>query len=575
MKRYCVICVAAFAGLLHGQARASDATPNALPAAATLALNALVFGPATVSPVVQFVRAEDRRKDAAASDTASVGLAQSPAADAAVPSIAQRLQELVTGKLQTHFPREQDRNAVASFYTARNFAPIWVTDNGPNERATAAIGFLKNLGAEGLDPADYPVPKFAGDLNELAEAELALSASVLRFVRHASIGRIAFSRVSGSIYFEQRAPDVADVLNKIAEAGDVAATLDSFNPQAPQYKALKAQLAALRTGNKAEMKATAEAPKPAGKKSKQSKAEAKPATASIDTVIANMERWRWNPHDLGAAYVMVNIPDYTLKVVQDNKPLWTTKIVAGKPGEQATPLLTETMKFITVNPTWNVPPSIIRNEYLPALARDPDALSRVGLKVGRNKDGSIRIFQPPGEKNALGRIRFNFPNRFLVYQHDTPNKDLFAKSERAFSHGCMRVQYPDQYAETLLRVSQPEDNYTAARVHSMYGSSERTITLKRPIPVYLTYQTAFVDDAGKLQTRRDVYGLDAQITRILRTERAQADVPVARNYNSSSKPVMARDTRKRRNEESTELWSGPDRRSYGRSGPWFGNNNIW
>ena len=168
------------------------------------------------------------------------------------------------------------------------------------------------------------------------------------------------------------------------------------------------------------------------------------------------------PHDLGATYVMVNIPDYTLKVVKDGKTVWQTKIVVGKPGEHATPLLTETMKFITVNPTWNVPPSIIRNEYLPALARDPGALSRIGLQVGRNKDGSIRIFQPPGERNALGRIRFNFPNRFLVYQHDTPDKHLFAHAERAYSHGCMRVQNPDEYAEVLLGVSQPEDNYTAA-----------------------------------------------------------------------------------------------------------------
>ena len=170
------------------------------------------------------------------------------------------------------------------------------------------------------------------------------------------------------------------------------------------------------------------------------------------------------PHDLGATYVMVNIPDYTLKVVQDGKTVWSTKIVVGKPGAHATPLLTETMKYITVNPTWNVPPSIIRNEYLPALAHDPDALARIGLQISHNPDGSIRIFQPPGERNALGRIRFNFPNRFLVYQHDTPDKNLFAHEQRAYSHGCMRVQNPDEYAEVLLGVSQPEDKYTAARI---------------------------------------------------------------------------------------------------------------
>jgi murein L,D-transpeptidase YcbB/YkuD len=252
-----------------------------------------------------------------------------------------------------------------------------------------------------------------------------------------------------------------------------------------------------------------------------------------------MERWRWNPHDLGADYVMVNIPDYTLKVVHDGKTVWTTKIVVGKPGGHATPLLTETMKYITVNPTWNVPPSIIRNEYLPALARDPNALARVGLRIGRNSDGSIRIYQPPGERNALGRIRFNFPNRFLVYQHDTPDKHLFAQSTRAYSHGCMRVQNPDEYAQVLLSITQPEDGYNAKKIRSMYGSGERTITFKKQIPVYITYQTAFADDGGKLDTRADIYGLDRDITALRHEDRKSMDVPIARNYNSSSTKPMA------------------------------------
>jgi murein L,D-transpeptidase YcbB/YkuD len=212
--------------------------------------------------------------------------------------------------------------------------------------------------------------------------------------------------------------------------------------------------------------------------------------------------------------------------------------VVGKPGTHATPLLTQTMKYITINPTWNVPPSIIRNEYLPALAQDSNALARVGLKISHNPDGSIRIFQPPGERNALGRIRFNFPNRFLVYQHDTPDKHLFAKTARAYSHGCMRVQNPDEYAEVLLGITQPQERYTVARIHSMYGSSEHTINLKQHIPVYITYQTAFTDDAGKAQARADIYGLDRDITNIRHGERRNADVPVARNYNSGSKPVM-------------------------------------
>ena len=195
--------------------------------------------------------------------------------------------------------------------------------------------------------------------------------------------------------------------------------------------------------------------------------------------------------------------------------------MTGKPGKHATPMLTETMKFITVNPTWNVPPSIIYNEYLPALQQDPTVLQRMGLRLERNRDGSIHISQPPGEANALGRIRFNFPNKFLVYQHDTPDKHLFAKEERAFSHGCMRVQNPDQYASTLLNIAMPNERYTPEKIRSMYGRSEIDLKFPTPIPVNITYQTAFVDDAGKLQIRKDIYGRDAAMIALLKNSRSR------------------------------------------------------
>jgi murein L,D-transpeptidase YcbB/YkuD len=475
--------------------------------------------------------------------------AQAPTVTADDTAVTERLRDLVENKLAQFVPREPDRAGVLAFYKARNFAPLWIASDKTAPRAEQAAAFLQGVAADGLDPADYPAPGFGNiDPAKLAADELALTSSVVTFARHASIGRVAFTRVSGAVYYDQKAPNAADVLGKLADSTDVQATLDAFNPQAPAYKALKAELAAVRSGKRAEAKTAPSEPKAAVKESKNPKKgahheakaqDAKPKTVSADTIIANMERWRWMPHNLGAAYVMVNIPDYTLKVVQNGKTVWTTKIVVGQPGEHATPLLTETMKFITVNPTWNVPPSIIRNEYLPALARDPGALARIGLQVSHNKDGSIRIFQPPGERNALGRIRFNFPNRFLVYQHDTPNKNLFAKSERAYSHGCMRVQNPDEYAEVLLGVSQPEEHYTAQRIKAMYGSSERTITFKHPIPVYITYQTAFVDDGGKPQSRADIYGLDRDTLNILHGDRRNSDTPIARNYNSSSKPVMS------------------------------------
>jgi murein L,D-transpeptidase YcbB/YkuD len=263
----------------------------------------------------------------------------------------------------------------------------------------------------------------------------------------------------------------------------------------------------------------------------------------IDTVIVNMERWRWLPRQLGApsignAYVILNIPDYTLKVMQNGGQVWATKVVTGQPGIHATPLLTETMKFITVNPTWNVPPSIIYNEYLPALQQDPTVLQRMGLRLERARDGSIHISQPPGEANALGRIRFNFPNKFLVYQHDTPDKNLFAREERPFSHGCMRVQNPDQYAATLLGITAPNEHYTPEKIRSMYGHSEIDIKFPTPIPVNITYQTAFVDDAGKLQIRKDVYGRDAAMLALLRNSRSKD----LENVVAHSQPSYARPT---------------------------------
>jgi murein L,D-transpeptidase YcbB/YkuD len=196
------------------------------------------------------------------------------------------------------------------------------------------------------------------------------------------------------------------------------------------------------------------------------------------------------------------------------------------------------MKFITVNPTWNVPPSIIEKEYLPALEQDPQALERIGLKLTQEADGTIRISQPPGAGNALGRIRFNFPNKFLVYQHDTPDKYLFAREKRAYSHGCMRVQNPLTYGEKLLSLVLPKERYTEAKLESMFGSSEININFPKVIPVHLTYQTAFVDDAGKLQLREDVYGRDAKMLAIIKSsERKVADIGVERAPNTSSKPV--------------------------------------
>jgi murein L,D-transpeptidase YcbB/YkuD len=418
----------------------------------------------------------------------------------------------------------------------------------------------------------------------LADAELKLTASMLDYARQAQSGRMHWSQVSGDIQYPEHPTDPTEVLTNVTAAKDASAALDSYNPPHKLYRELKAKLAELRGQGDGPAVQIADGPAlkftPASGKRPavemedarvpqlraklgitenaddthydakvaeavrkfQSGAELKPTGVlddktikainspkrdrQIDAVIVNMERWRWLPRELGApsignAYVILNIPDYTLKVMQNGAQVWTTKVVTGQPGIHATPLLTETMKFITVNPTWNVPPSIIYNEYLPALQQDPTVLDRMGLKLDRNRDGSIHISQPPGERNALGRIRFNFPNKFLVYQHDTPDKNLFAREDRAFSHGCMRVQNPDQYASVLLNITEPNAHYTSDKIRSMYGQSEIDLKFPTPIPVNITYQTAFVDDAGKLEFRKDVYGRDANMLALLRAGKSK------------------------------------------------------
>ena len=479
-------------------------------------------------------------------------------------AVADHLKDLIETKLQRYVPQQQDRAGVEAFYRKRDFAPIWIGAGKQLPRAEQAADVLWGVGADGLDPNDYPTPRFAdADPTRLAAEELTLTNSIARFVRHASTGRVAFTRVSGSIYFDLKAPNLEQALESIANSDDLAATLNSFHPQQPEYKALKAELASVRRSLDTEVDNASTLPqrtdtRPGDRGAQKSKA------GRIDTIIANMERLRWLPRNFGVTYVMVNIPDYTLKVVNLAKTVWSTRIVVGQPGKYATPLLAETMKYITFNPTWNVPPSIIRNEYLPALERDPSALARIGLKVGRNEDGSIRIYQPPGERNALGRIRFNFPNRFLVYQHDTPNKHLFEKTARAYSHGCMRVENPDQYAELLLSLSQPEDGYNVKRIHSLYGGDEHSINLNNPIPVYITYQTAFVDNTGQLQFRPDIYSLDQVITSLLRGDHEVADMPIHRDYGSNSKPVMAHIPVRRGNDfaERRYDWRSGWERSY-------------
>jgi L,D-transpeptidase YcbB len=556
--------------------------PASAPAAPAAATPAAVPAPAAASAPAPAATA------AAPADTPPPAIASAPPSPDA--PIADQLRNLASGKFDQIIGNKQIRTQVDAFYSGRNYEPIWITDGKANERAAAAIAYLGQVDADGLDPADYPMPNFAKitDPAALANAEIQMTASVLTYAHHAAVGRVHWSRVSPDIEFNEKAPEPADVLAGILSASDVAAVLDAYEPQTPGYKALKAKFAEIR-GGKIEKEADKIGSGPALKTGMQDdrvpalrerlnalgdggttydkpladavkkfqqehqlSATGTLTAATVDAlngkkapdhasdiILANLERWRWMPHHLPDTYVMVNLPDFTLRVMHDDQLVWTTRIVIGKP-DKPTPLMTAEMKYITINPTWNVPPSIINHEYLPALAQDPTVLDRMGLKVGHNADGSVHIWQPPGDKNALGRIRFNFPNKFLVYQHDTPDKYMFAYDKRAFSHGCMRVQNPPHYAEVLLSLVRPNDGYSEDRIKKMIAEgSETDIQFPTYIQVNLTYQTAFVDDDGKLQFREDVYGRDKALIALLKSDDKMADVAVEHKEDISHREVLA------------------------------------
>jgi murein L,D-transpeptidase YcbB/YkuD len=416
--------------------------------------------------------------------------------DPADRAIAEKIRDLLATKADRIFASKKERAAAEAFYQNRNLAPLWLDKGVENPRAESVIARLNKADTDGLEPRDYKPPNFAGlDPDALAEAELKLTHTVLTYARHVQAGRFPYSRVSRNIELPQAAPEPAHILSSIAEAADAGKALDAFSPQHEPYRKLKARLAELRG-------------KPVAAKSDVSR--------QIETVIANMERWRWYPRDLGRTYVLVNHPEFTLKVMHGGAQVWTTRIVIGHPS-MPTPLLAETMKSLTVNPTWRVPPSM-NKEYLSLLAQDPTVLDRMGMSVSYS-GGGVQLTQAPRDDNALGRIRFNFYNRFMVYQHDTPEKDMFAHEARAYSHGCMRVQDPAKYAEVLLNIARPREHWTAARIQNMFGGAEQNIQLPSQIWVHLTYQTAFVDNAGKLQTRRDIYSLDSRTLAAIKSER--------------------------------------------------------
>jgi murein L,D-transpeptidase YcbB/YkuD len=248
-----------------------------------------------------------------------------------------------------------------------------------------------------------------------------------------------------------------------------------------------------------------------------------PIEERVDQLRASLERMRWVFRDLPDEYLIVDIAGFHVYLMEDGEDVWEARVQVGKP-YHATPVFKDTMRYLDFNPTWTIPPGILRRSTLPAIRKDPGYLKRSNMTVlttsGKVVDPSTidwaattkgfpyMIRQEPGPDNALGRVKFMFPNKYMVYLHDTPSKGLFARSERTFSSGCIRVQNPFDLAELLL----DDQGWDRARIEQVLASKKTTrVNLEKPIPVLLLYWTAEVDKDGTVFFRKDVYERDAPI----------------------------------------------------------------
>ncbi|MGZ5133587.1 MAG: L,D-transpeptidase family protein [Flavitalea sp.] len=235
-----------------------------------------------------------------------------------------------------------------------------------------------------------------------------------------------------------------------------------------------------------------------------------PALERVKQLVINLDRMRWMPSQPEGKLILVNIPEFVLHVMENGKKVFDMKIVVGKEGHN-TMMFTKTLNQIVFSPYWNVPASIVKDELLEEMAKDPNYLEKQNMEVIGENDGIPEIRQLPGEKNALGKVKFLFPNSYNIYFHDTPAKSLFEKNKRAYSHGCIRLSEPEKMAEYLLHDDRSWDQIKI--MEAMNAEKERYVNLKEPVEVFITYYTAWVDENGKLNFREDIYDHDQKIER--------------------------------------------------------------
>jgi murein L,D-transpeptidase YcbB/YkuD len=474
---------------------------------------------------------------------------------------------------------------VLGWFPASANETLWVGSDAGKVRAEALLKAIRSASDHGLEPAWYRV----GDIEKALAAgtdptaiETLLTAAFITYASDVSTGRVRANRVDKDIDIQQRKVEPADLLKAAAGAGDFSAYLDALPPKG-DYPALQKALAIWRDKR---TKATF-TPLPDGTALKpgmidprvpllrkrlaeldlvvpepgavadlydeplagvvKAYQETKGLTVDgvigakttlslnttiderIEQIVANLERRRWLPEDLGKRYVMVNAGDYSMIFVDDGKPAFQSLVIVGTP-KDPTPEIQSVMRGFQTNPYWTVPQSISGEEYLPMLRRDPQALAAAGFKIfeGWSDDTELdpetvdwssihpkafpyRIRQEPGAGNALGYIFFPFPNRYGIYMHDTASRWLFTEGSRNFSHGCIRLQNPLDFAE---KVFNGRSGFSKERVRQVIDAGQQAhYTFPDPVTLYVTYRTVTAGADGATVFRDDIYGRDRRVVR--------------------------------------------------------------
>lgn len=408
--------------------------------------------------------------------------------------------------------------------------------------------------------------------NVLARFEVVLTNNLVKLLDHVTSGRLSPDQVNGKWYLQDERPSLTQIVKQVIENG-IVVTLESLagghEGYEPLLKALKRYLQVKADGgwpviaggpllgngtNSSRVKAlrrrlAATGDMKDGSISSQFDQKVKkgvekfqarhglsvdgvvgpktletlniPVESRIRQVLVNLERRRWMPRTLGPDYLLVNIPDFRLTAYQDGEPQMGMPVIVGKPMSQ-TPIFSDILEYLVLNPYWNVPKSIVKDEIFPKFRVDASYLEKskfelvdwdeqpmeiAQLTLENIEAGTIRIRQKPGPDNALGLVKFMFPNDHAIYLHDTPADHLFDASERDFSHGCIRVERPTDLAAFLLNGKWSREDI----LHTLESSERRAIQLPQAIPVYILYLTAWVAEDGSLQFRDDPYGHDDQL----------------------------------------------------------------